>query len=344
VLKRYSGAGAFSLCLLALPLNAQHAGAGTTLFSFMNISCDARTVALAGASVALPNDGYGIFTNPAALACVNTMQAMIGYRPVGAGVFGAPVGYVLPRNGIGVLGGGIYGLTSGSMRITDKGPDGGVLFTDDFARVDNIAGYAVWARKINEYVNAGVTGKGFYSGIKGFEEEGAVRWSADGLALDFGAQCRFMNSRLIYGFVARNIGFIRSGFTKDDNDYAMPSSVEIGVSYVPRYIENLRVIFDLNKQRNNYLTFTPGAEWEVLPKQLVMRAGYSLNRLSLQAFKNTLSGESDAAYVRSIMTGLCAGVGFNTEIVERKVQFDAAAEFLTVPVLPVLVVSMLMQL
>jgi hypothetical protein len=339
--KRFSGIAL--LGLLALPVNAQHSGAGTTLFDFIKINYDARTVGLAGASVALPNDCYGIFSNPASLALLDGMQAVVGYRPLGAGIYGVPLAFAMPRKGIGAVGAALYGLTSGKVAVTEKGPDGGVVFTDESASVDNVAGYAVWAKRINEYFSAGVTVKGFYTGIKTFEDGAAVRWSADGFALDCGMQFFFLNSRLIYGAVIRNIGFIRSGFTKDDSGNALPSDIEIGVSYVPRYIENLRVIVDLTKYNDDFLTFTPGAEWEVLPQQLIVRAGYNLNRKTLHAFKNTLIGESNTGYVRTTITGLCLGFGFNTKIVERKVKFDAAAEFLTLPVMPSLAFSTLVD-
>jgi len=344
MLKRYTNAWTVVFCLCALPLHAQHRDAGRTLFGFMNISYDARTVALAGASVALPNDCYGIFSNPGALGYVNSMQAVAGYRPVGTGVYGSPLAYALPQKGMGVFGAGVYGLTSGNVAVTDVGPDGGVLFTDGFSRVDNVAGSAVWAGKVNDYFSVGAAVKGFYTSIKGFEDGSSVRWSADGFAGDAGVQCRFMNSRLIYGFVARNIGFIRSGYEKNDSGYSLPFGVDIGVSYVPRYIENLRVVLDLSKKNNDYLSFKPGTEWELLEKQLVVRAGYSFSWRDLLAFKKTLSGESDAAYIKSSMVGICLGVGFITEIVGRKMHFDTAAEFLTLPVMPALVFSMLVNI
>ena len=344
IMKRYRNRMTALLCVLALPLNAQHAGAGTTIFSFMNVHYDARSVALAGASVALANDCYGIFSNPAALAGVSRMQAVIGYRPLGAGIYGAPLAYALPRKGIGVLGAGFYGLTSGKVEVTDIAPDATVLFTGESARVDNIAGYALWARKVNDYLSAGVTVKGIYTGIKGFEEGAAVRWSADGFALDGGVQCRFQNSRLIYGVVVRNVGFVRSGFEEDEDGFSLPFGVEIGVSYMLRNMENLRLIAELGKQRNDFLAFTPAAEWEVLPQQLTVRAGYRLDRYTFQKFKNTLVGEANTTQVRSTMTGLCLGVGFSTDVMERNVKFDAAAEFLTIPVLPAIVASILMQI
>ena len=343
MMQRYSIAGVLLSFFLALPLYAQHRDAAGAQFDFVNVNYDARKVALAGASVALPNDCYGIFSNPAALGYISTMQAVLGYRPLGVGIYGVPLAYALPKNGIGVFGAAVYGLTSGGMKSTYKGPDGGALLSNDIARVDYIAGNVAWAKKINEYLSAGVTVKGLYTSIKGYEEEGsAVRWSADGFAFDGGLQCRFMNSRLMYGIVVRNIGFLRSGFEKDDEP--LPAAVDIGVSYVPRYIENLRVIVDLSKKWNDYLTFKPGAELELLKNQLVVRAGYSFSWRDLRAFKNMLSGEEEMNYFKSNMIGLCLGVGFFTEIIDRKVQFDAAAEFLTIPVLPSLVISMLVNI
>jgi len=68
------------------------------------------------------------------------------------------------------------------------------------ARSDDIAGSITWAKKLNNFSSAGVTVKGLYNhlGIIGSETS-----SADGYAVDAGIQYRFMNSRLIYGLVAR---------------------------------------------------------------------------------------------------------------------------------------------
>ncbi|MGA2506876.1 MAG: PorV/PorQ family protein [Chitinispirillaceae bacterium] len=338
-LQAQSAASTIIFICAMLPLYAQNPDAGTTIFDFVNINYDARKVALAGASVALPNDCYGIFSNPAALGYINNMQAVIGYRPLGVGIFGAPLAYALPINGIGVFGAGVYGLTSGDIDPTDKGPDGGPIYLGGIARAEFIAGNVSWAKVVNEYFCAGVTVKGFYTYLKDIDDY----WSADGFAFDVGMQGRFMNSRLIYGFLVRNIGFLRSGFENDDS-YPLPSAIEIGVSYVPRYIDNLRVIFDMNKKRDDYLSFTPAAELEIIRNQMVLRAGYSFNWKDLEAFKNMLSGGSEQSYYKSNIQGLCLGVGFITDIIERKVQFDASVQFLTLSATPSLVISMLMNI
>jgi hypothetical protein len=336
-MRRFFFRKALLTCFLALPPWARGSGEGRVLFDFVNINYDARSVALGGASIAVSNGCYGLFSNPAALGYVSGMQAVVGFRPRGNGIFGAPVAYAFNRKGVG-----LYGLTSGDVEVTDVGPDGGVLFTDQFARVDNIAGSAAWARKIGTYFSAGASFKGFYTNIKGYEEEAAVRWSADGLALDCGVQCRLMDSRLIYGLAVRNIGFVRSGFEKGDAGYALPSGVELGVSYVPLGIEELRLIFDMEKKKNYDLAVTIAGEFEAVHEQLVLRAGYNLNWPDLKHFGNTLRGEADDSYARSSIVGLCLGVGFWTEIVERKVQLDAAVELLAL--MPVIVISMLVDI
>jgi hypothetical protein len=207
------------------------------------------------------------------------------------------------------------------------------------ARAEFIAGNVSWARVVNQYCCAGVTVKGLYTYLKDVDEY----WSADGFAFDAGMQCRFMNSRLIYGFVIRNIGFLRSGFEKDDS-YPLPSAIEIGVSYVPQNISNLRVIFDINKRRDDYLTFTPAAELEIIRNQIMLRGGYSLNWIDFQAFKDMLRGASEQNYYKSNIHGLCLGVGLYSEVLERKVQFDAAVEFLTLSATPLLTISMLLNI
>ena len=213
------------------------------------------------------------------------------------------------------------------------------MFTNSVVRAECIAGNISWAKAINEYCSIGVTGKGLYTYLKGVDEY----WSADGFACDGGLQCRFINSRLIYGFVIRNIGFLRSGFENDDS-YPLPSAIEIGISYVPLYIDNLRVIFDMNKKRDDFLSFTPAAELEIIRNQMVLRAGYSFNWKDLEAFKDMLSGASEQSYYKSNIHGLCLGVGLSTDVIERKVQFDASVEFLTLSATPSLVISMLMNI
>jgi len=155
---------------------------------------------------------------------------------------------------------------------------------------------------------------------------GAETSSADGFACDAGLQYRFLNSRIIYGVVARNIGFLRSGYTKDDS-YSLPATVAMGVSYVPQNMNQLRLAMDLSKKTNDYLTFAPAAELEVIRGQMVVRAGLNRSWRDLRSYVMVLKGDPEENYEQSNRSFLCAGAGFITQILERRAKFDVAVDF-----------------
>jgi hypothetical protein len=319
-------------------VRAQSSEAGTSPFTFMELRYDARSIALAGASAALPGDGYGVFSNPATIACLTGPQAVVGYRSVGSGVYGIPIAYLLPESEKGVFGISVCGLTSGNIAATDIGTDGGPVYTGGNAYLDDYNLTLSWAKKIGEIFSAGVNAKGIYEYYK---NDGIDDNSTLGIAFDAGCQARFMNSRLIYGFVARNLGAVLSGY---DKGYPLPAELASGVSYVPAAIPAARFMIDLDKKRDDELTFDPGCEWEILRNQLFVRGGYSFSWSDVQALKDYLAGNAVEDYTRNNMTGFCCGAGLKTEIAERKVSFDAAVEFLTLALPPNISLSMLVDL
>lgn len=314
---------------------AQHPDAATEIFPFLNLNYDARSVAMAGASVALPNDGYGGFSNPASLGFVSRSQAMLGYRQIGGGIFGAPLAYIREVAGAGTYAVGGIGMT-GDVGVTDIGPDGTPFENGQRARSDCYAGHVSWASRVNEYFAAGVALKGVYN----YLSDGVDHWSADGVVLDCGVQYRSWNSRLVYGFALHNVGILRSGY-EDDDSYPLPVAVELGVSYVPRYLSMVRLALDLNKEVNDYLLFEPGVEFDIIARQLVARAGYAVSWRDMRAFMANLQGEGDVNYSRTNRVTFTAGFGVNTELFDRTARLDAAMEFSDVFVLPAMVVSVL---
>jgi hypothetical protein len=324
---------------LTLSSGAQHLEAGTEIFPFLNLNFDARSVAMAGASAAMPNDCYGIFSNPAALGFVTTAQPIAGYRQISAGVFSAPLAYARPVAGMGTFAAGAIGLTSGAMNVTDIAPDGTPLETGDLARSDNYAGNVSWAAKISDDIAAGITIKGVYN----YLSDGVDHWSADGVVFDGGMQYRSSNSRLMYGFIVHNIGLLRSGFV-DDDTYPLPAAVELGVSYVPLDLSMLRLSLDLNKKINDYLLFEPGFELEVIESQLLIRGGYAVSWRDLQAFGSNLKGEQEENYFRTNRATLCLGIGVITELMDRIMKLDAGVEFSDALAVPALVLSLLTDL
>ena len=112
--------GCFITGLLAVALQAQYRTAGSVAYQHLLLDYDARSVGMAGASVAVPGKGIGIFSNPGSAASVRGMEGFVGYQLVLDGVWGAPIGVVREFPGIGVFSVGIQGLTSGSTESRMK--------------------------------------------------------------------------------------------------------------------------------------------------------------------------------------------------------------------------------
>jgi hypothetical protein len=335
--------GMLLLSAVAIPAPAQHAGTGTAIFDFLNIKYDARTVAMGGASVALPNDLYGAFTNPAAVGFIENMQVMAGNRSESVGLWGFPLAYARPEKEMGVFAVNVIALTTGNIEVTDRGNDGAMIATGRNARSDDIAGSITWAKKLNNFSSAGISVKGIYNRL-GTSGSGSESFSADGFAMDAGLQYRFKNSRLVYGLATRNVGFLRAGYTSGES-YDLPAAIEMGVSYIPEYISNLRLALDIGKKNNDYLTFAPAAELEVIRGQMVLRAGLNRSWRDLKSYLMVLKGEPEENYQQSNRSAFCAGVGLITQIVERRAKFDVALDFADNPgLLPAFVISLMTDL
>ncbi len=324
---------------------AQSPTAGTSPFEFLELRYDARSIALGGASAALPDDAYGIFSNPATLAYATSSQAIVGYRSFG-GVYGIPLAYILPENEKGVFGIGVCGLTSGNIQATGIDNTGAGVSLGGNAYMNDYSLSLAWARKIGDFLSAGVSAKAIYElfnedGNNVPTVDGTDNGSTFGIALDAGCQARFLNSRLIYGFALRNLGGVIGGY---DKGLPLPLEFAAGISYVPASVPELRVMIDADKERDNELTFEPGGEWEIIKNQLFARAGYSFAWGDLQALTDYISGNPESGYTRNSMTGFCCGAGLKSAIAGRKVSFDAAVEFLTIAAAPNLSLSMLVEM
>lgn len=319
---------------MLFPVSSQQSDPGTVMFDFLDINYDGRSAGLAGASVALPSESYGILSNPAALAFIEENQITLGTRSEGGGIYGAPILFVMPKADLGVFGAGIIGLLSGAVSGRDENNN---PVAD--SRADYYAGHVSYARMINANSSAGLTLKGLYNYLGNSQEH----YSADGFALDGGVQYRFLDSRLIYGLVVRNLGFVRSGYTPDIA-YAMPTAVGIGVSYVPRDLKTIRLVLDMEKQKAQFLNVMPGLELELARNQMLLRVGYGFTSRDMEAMIKSLQGKEELNYYKSNRYTLCLGTGFITRMFERKVNLDAAVAFAGSGLYPSMILSMIMNL
>jgi len=325
----------FSLMIIlisAQPARSQNSDAGTAAFPFLVMGYDARSMAMGGAACAVQNGLYGVLSNPAAVGYVNAVQIMGGYRQVMMDVWGYPFGIAAPT-GYGVFAPYLIALTSGDFNVIDENG----VFTGDRASSSYTALGVGWARTIGSNIAVGAALKGAYHYIGA----GAESYSADGFALDIGVQYRQRNDRAAYGIALRNIGFMRSGYLDEWNEYEMPYGVEAGVAFVPKYIPDLRIAFDVNKYNGDYANFEPAFEYTVVAKTFWVRGGYAFSMMDVEKMLDVFRGERDDTYQKSSVNTLSLGVGVAAVADNVDLKLDAAVQFYTDISTPAVIVSLL---
>lgn len=316
---------------------AQYNGAGTTIFPIVNINFDARSAALSGASVALPNGIYGTLSNPATIGFSDKTEILLGYNYVMDGVWGGPVGVVHPMGKFGVAGINLTGLTSGKIDvIEDRG--GMPVSTGATASSNYYSATLSWAYCLRKNISVGMNLKGLFNTITTPDEN----YLADGIAIDAGVQYRTLDGRFISGLVFRNIGFVYRSYTQDDN-FKLPYEIDAGVSYVPKSTPTLRIALDVNKTNGDYVNFKPGLEFDVYKRQLLARIGYSFSEKDIQEAINNLKGEPDDQYVKTNWNGFCVGAGLLTKMENKDLNIDIALQFKSFSPLPSFITSAVMK-
>jgi hypothetical protein len=320
------------LLFLAISVYAQHKDAGTTEFPYLNNNYDSRSIAMAGASVAIPNGLYGTFTNPAALAMdIEQMEIFLGYTYIVEGVWGVPVAFARSFGNYGVFAVNLFSANTGveAVDIDNKK-------TGEFARANFLAGGVSWGFKYKENLLIGASLKGIYNRL--------VDYSSDGVCIDVGVQYRLKNNRLVYGLAAKNIGFMIDSYTHDGERSLLPMTIEGGVSFVPRSASQLRIALDINKKIGDYVNFEPALEFNVYKKVLLVRAGYAFSQKDAAYVWNLLQGDKDENYIKSNMSSLCVGTGLKTNINTKDVRVDFGIQFHTFMLTPALSLSALIAL
>jgi hypothetical protein len=298
---------------------AQYHSAGTTAFSFLNISADARSTGMGDVNVGMPNDIYGAQGNPAAIAYPARSQAMIAYRPIMLDVRAGALGFSNPVRKAGTLCGSLYYVSYGLF----DGRDENNARTNVSWRPYSLAGSISWARIFYDGFGMGITLKGIYDNL----DHG---YSADGAAADIGAQYRMNSSRLIFGALVRNIGFVRKWYFDDDSlDVSLPFSASTGISYLPAALPSLKMALDLEKSIDDYLNYKAGLEIALYKQYLFVRTGYRFSNRDLREVFKIIRSESDDSYQKTNWNSVSIGVGLFAPISGTDVKIDFALPFHT---------------
>jgi len=320
------------IVLSAMPASPQNADAGTVAFPFLVMGYDARSMAMGGAACAVQNGLYGVLSNPAAVGYVGNTQIMGGYRQVMMDVWGYPLGIAMPTK-YGTFAPYLVSLTSGDFNVINE--DG--ILTGDRASSSYTALGVGWARTLGANIAVGAALKGAYHYIGAADES----YSADGFAFDLGVQYKQRNDRIAYGVALRNLGFMRSGYLDEWNEYEMPYGVEAGIAFVPKHIPNLRLALDVNKFNGDYANFEPAFEYTVIAKMLWVRGGYAFSMMDVEKMLEVFSGERDDTYQKSTVNTISLGVGVAATMDNVDLKLDAAMQFYTDISSPAVIVSLL---
>jgi hypothetical protein len=305
---------------------AQTDQAGTRAFAFLNLDYDARTISMGGVSVALPNDLYGVATNPAAIGYVSRRQVVLGYRSVIDDVWGSPIAVALPYSSWGTFGLSIIDISYGSLMEVDE-LNGDPVPTDIKWHWFSFAGSLTWAKVVWESLSIGGSVREIhdYAGSTGGT---GVPYSADAIVVQGGLQYRWFGSRVIAGLAVNNAGVMIASSDDQSKDLKMPISVSTGVSYALEYFPNLRFALDLTQPVDGFLTYKLGGELDIYKRYAIIRAGYSFSEPDLESVLKVMQGNHSSDYQKTNWAGFCFGAGFNADIGLVTLGLDAGVQLI----------------
>lgn len=303
-----------------------HPRAQESFFPFLKNGYEARSCAMAKASVGMPNGLYGTLANPAALGFVHEMQALLSYVPIILDVRSGALAFAWPQERTGIWGVHIMYLSAGSFED--------ILYDKDGNKIDGslnpywVAGGVTWSRSIVESLAFGATVKGIVNRLSEGIGDDIPRSSADGFAVDIGVQYRTRSSRLIYGILVQNLGFIRSSYSDDIEKTNLPLSFITGISYVFKNFPSVRTAFDLEKPIDDFLQYKLGLELNIYKQMFILRGGYSFSQSDLEEFFAMIrNGKFDDEYQKTSWSLFSIGAGVKSDVKGLNLNCDAALNF-----------------
>jgi hypothetical protein len=316
------------LSLMVLGVYAQpHQNAGKYPFDFINVNPDAYSTAMGGSSVSLSDGANGFFHNPAILSDHSSPGIFLGYAPVISDVNILSFAVSNSFKNRGVIAFSIVNFSSGDIPVIEN--NGGVpLFTNEVAGARGNAAALTWSYRFADYFSAGITLRGLYEKLSAGED--GEEFHSNAVAIDAGVHYNFLRNRFCVGGVIKNVGYIIHQY--ENYDRSLPSAVEIGVSYIPQYMKNIKLSCDASKMVGDFVNMRAGLEIFVYKEYLAIRAGLPFSFEDL-----TNLGKQD--FVKTNNNSLAFGVGVNPVLSKVKTKFNFALQLKTQGVPPVFLVS-----
>jgi hypothetical protein len=317
----------YALLIVVYGSFAQHEAAGSYPFDFINIDGDAHSVGMGGARVAVPDGANGAFRNPASVSVNNSLNTYLAYTPVfpEMHLVSAAVSKAIKKFGVFAV--SLESFSSGEIpAVLDN--NGIPFYTNEVVGMWGYSGGLTWSYKIVDNFAAGITLRGLYEKMSSMEE--GVDFYSTAVAIDAGVQYYFFRNRFCVGGVLKNVGEIVHQYP--GHNLKLPSGVEVGVSYTPRNLHNVKLTSDISQMVGDYLNIRLGIEAFLYKEILAIRAGIPFS-------SEDLAHIGKQNYIKSNNNSLALGIGINPSIPNVKTKFSFALQFKTMGVPPVFMVS-----
>lgn len=230
--------------------------AGTRSGQVLNIGIGANAVGMGESYVAVADNVYATYWNPAGLSIIDRNQIGLMHNEWFEDIRHEFLGLVFPVGDVGTFAGSVSYISMGELERTNEYGD----IEGKFRPYDLIVGLS-FGSKLNSSISAGISAKVLQEKID--EEKAQV------LALDVGLLYRLSKGRALLGIGLRNLG-TKMKFIEES--FSLPMSLNIGAGY--RLIDNaLTVATDLELPSDNDPNVGLGFEYKIV-SILNLRAGY----------------------------------------------------------------------
>jgi hypothetical protein len=260
----------FIPCLMSLRL-AWASDPGTTAANFLELGAGPRAIGMGGAHVAVADDAYATWWNPAGLVQAENPEVSATYNNYLEKTSQQYIAGVLPKGRLGTFGASANIFSYGTIAGADAGgqPTGDVSASDMALSASYAHPIFQDARK-QSHLSFGVTGKWIH------EKLDTV--SANAVAMDAGLHWEAGKSMgeelegLRAGLVIRNLG---SSMKFDTDSFALPRAAAAGLALTRLWRgEAMTFALDGEKPQAGSAFFSGGVEIWTL-RTFVIRGGYT---------------------------------------------------------------------
>ena len=238
------------------PAKKINENAGTSAAQILKISVGAEAVGMGESCVAIADDVYATYWNPAGLSQVGVDQLGFMHNEWFQDIRYEFMGYVHPISDSTAIAFSTSYISLGELDRTDE--TGSVL--GQFHPYDILFGLS-FGKRLNDALSFGVSAK--------FLQEQIDDKNARALAADIGGLYSVPGSNLILGANVQHLG-TRMKFV--DDSFALPLNLKVGAAY--RMINGaLTLVADVNRPVDNDMSVAMGVEYKLLGV-VNLRTGY----------------------------------------------------------------------